>query len=129
MIDRITSFAVTAGGSAPSTEMRNVFGFFSQTGLRRDHMTKLVAAADRDRQRAAGAVGRGVGIVAGDQHARLRDAQLGRDDMGDALIAVTPADMRQREFGGVLVEHLDDAADFRIGHAGRAQRSRLMVGR
>ena len=31
MIERITSFADTAAGSAPSIEMRRVFGFFNQT--------------------------------------------------------------------------------------------------
>ena len=37
--------------------------------------------------------------------------------MGDALVAVKPADMGQPEIPCVLVHHLDDAADFRIRHA------------
>ena len=46
------------------------------------------------------------------------NTQLRGDDMRDALIAMMPADVRQREFRGVLVEHLDHAPNFRIGHAG-----------
>ena len=40
--------------------------------------------------------------------------------MRDALVAMEPADMGQAELLGILVHHLDDAADLRIGHAGGA---------
>src|ERR1700731_3357480 len=40
--------------------------------------------------------------------------------MGDALVAMKPADMGQPEIPRVLVHHLDDAADFRIGHPSSA---------
>ena len=86
-------------------------------------MPELVAAADWNGKRAACAIRGGVGVVAGDQHARLGNAQLRRDHMGDALIVVVPADVRQSKFRRVLVEHLDDTPDFRISHAGRAERS------
>ena len=62
-------------------------------------------------------------VVAGDQHARLGNAELRRNDVRDALIAMAPADMRQPEIRGVLIEHFDDAADFRIGHARGAERA------
>ena len=78
------------------------------------------------------AVGRGVRVVAGDQHARLGNAELRRDDMGDALVAMKPADMRQPEIPRVLVHHFDDAADFRIRHARSAERAvdgrQIMIG-
>ena len=87
MIARMTSFAVTLRGSVPSIEIRIVFGFFSQTVWVASDVAKLVAAADRHGERATGAIGRGVGIVAGDQHAGLREAELRRDHMRDALVA------------------------------------------
>ena len=40
--------------------------------------------------------------------------------MGDALVAVEPADMGQPEIPCVLIHHLDNAANFRIGHTGGA---------
>ncbi len=43
--------------------------------------------------------------------------------MRDALIGMRPANMRQFEFGRILIEHFDDTADFRIGHAGGAERT------
>jgi hypothetical protein len=73
-----------------------------------------------------------MGIIAGNQHAGLRNAQFRRDDMRDPLVAVMPADMRQRQLGCVLIEHLDHAPNFRIRHAGRAERPvdgrQIMVG-
>src|SRR6266436_7720515 len=45
---------------------------------------------------------------------------------------MVPADMRQGEFGCVLVEHLDHAPNLRIGDSGRTERSvdgwEVMVG-
>src|ERR1700722_10330010 len=37
--------------------------------------------------------------------------------MGDALVAMKPADMGQPEIPCVLVHHFNDATDFRIWHA------------
>ena len=48
------------------------------------------------------------------------------------LVAVMPADVRQRELRRVLVEHLDDAPDLGIGHGRGAVRHvdgrQIMVG-
>ena len=58
-------------------------------------------------------------FVAGDQHARLGDAELGSNDVGNALQPMMHAEVWQREVARILVEHLDHAPDFGIGNAGR----------
>ena len=60
--------------------------------------------ADAERQRPERAVGRGVGVAAHDGHARLRQAQLGADDVDDALVIRAPGVDRDAELGAVALE-------------------------
>src|SRR5262245_8429574 len=81
-------------------------------------MSKLVTAADRNGERATGTIGGRMGVIAGNEHAGLGDAQFRRDDVRDTLVTMAPADMGQIECRGVFVEHFDNAPDFRIWHPG-----------
>ena len=53
--------------------------------LRGEHVLHL-GRADAERERAERAVSGGVAIAADDGHARLGEAQLGADDVHDALL-------------------------------------------
>ena len=58
-------------------------------GLRGQDVLDL-AGADAERQRAEGAMRRGVRVAADDRHARLGQAELRADDVDDALVARRP---------------------------------------
>ena len=70
---------------------QHVLGLALDQRLRGQHMLDL-GGADAVRQRAEGAVRRGVAVAADDGHARQREALLRADDVDDAL-----ADDRSRE--------------------------------
>ena len=74
--------------------------------LRGEHVLDL-ARADAERQRAEGAVGGGVGVAADDRHARLGDAELGPDDVHDALVLGAQRVDRDAELRAVALERLD----------------------
>ena len=76
-----------------------------------DDEAQLIRVADRHRQRAQSALGRGVRIRASNQQARLREPELRRDHVGDALARVVRPDVLDAELARVLGEPLDDVAD------------------
>ena len=63
--------------------------------------------ADAVRQRAEGAVRRGMAVAADDGHAGQREALLGADDVDDALADVVLGIILDAEIGGVLGQRLD----------------------
>ena len=77
-----------------------------QQALGRQHVLDL-GGADRHRQRAQRAVGRGVRVAAGDRDARLREAQLRPDHVHDALARAAHAVVGDAELGAVALERLD----------------------
>ena len=81
---RIRSLAVTPGPRRPVHLDRERAGPLLQQALRRQHLRDL-AGADAERQRAQRAVRAGVAVAADDRAPRLREAQLGRDHVHDAL--------------------------------------------
>jgi hypothetical protein len=83
MMARMMSLAVTpaAAGRRPH---QHVLGLLLDQRLGGEHMLDL-RRADAVRQRAEGAVRRGVAVAADDGHAGQREALLGADDVDDAL--------------------------------------------
>ena len=94
--------------------------------LRGQHVLDL-AGADAERQRAEGAVGRGVAVAADDRHARLGQPQLRADDVHDALVAVAHRGQPDAELGGVLAQRLDLRAAHRVGDRGEDVQRRDVV--
>ena len=101
--------------------------------LRGQHVLDL-ARADAVRERAEGAVRRGVRVAADDRHARQRRALLGPDHVHDALAPVEEGEVRRRADGAdvrVQCRHLlardrvDDAVVAPLPARGR----RVVVGR
>ena len=87
MIARMTSLAVTPGGSVAVDRDAHPLRPGLRQRLRGEHVLDL-ARADAERQRAERAVGRGVAVAAHDGHARQRAALLGPDHVDDALVRV-----------------------------------------
>jgi hypothetical protein len=73
--------------------------------LGRQHVAHL-GGADAERDGADGTVRRGVAVAAGDGHARLAQAQLGPDDVDDALLARRHVEERHAKVLGVA-DHVD----------------------
>ncbi len=92
------------------------------------HMLDL-RRADPMRERAEGAVGRGVAVTANDRHPRQSPALFGPDDVDDALPHIRHRVIVDAKIPGVLVERGDlDAAVFRHrGRIGAVQRRRHVV--
>ena len=84
--------------------------------LRRQHVLDL-GRADAVRQRAEGAVRRGVAVAADDRRAGQREALLGADDVDDALARVELVVIFDAEFARVLGELLDLQPALGIGDA------------
>ena len=76
-----------------------------------------LAGADAERERAEGAVGRGVAIAADDRRARQGEALLRADDVDDALARVELVVIFNAEFARVLGELLDLQPALRISDA------------
>jgi hypothetical protein len=124
----------------PSIESAEAFGKFAVGGdahalglflpqrLRHQHMGHF-RGADAKRERAEGAMGRGVAVTANDEQARQRQAQFGADHMHDALAAVVEPEQGDVLIGGILVQLADHARDFGIGNRlAAATRRHIMVG-
>ena len=75
-------------------------------GLGREHVLDL-AGADTEGQCAEGTVRGGVGVAAHDRHAGLGEAQLGADDVNDALIGVAQGVQAHAELLGILAQRVD----------------------
>ena len=93
MTARIMSLAVTPRARCPSTRTSSVFGL----RCKRHCVASTCATsrrADAEGERAERAVRRGVAVAADDRHARLREAELGPDDVHDAaLVGVEPVQL------------------------------------
>ena len=87
MMARTMSLAVTPAGSVALDLDGHGGGPHLGQGLGGEHVLDL-GGADAEGERAEGAVGRGVAVAADDGHARLGQAQLGPDDVDDALVGV-----------------------------------------
>ena len=99
--------------------------------LRREHVLDL-GGADAERQRAERAVRRGVAVAADDRHARLRHAELGADDVHDALAVGAQRVDRHAELRAVGLERLDLLAAELVLDQLRGRRAvgrRVVVGR
>jgi hypothetical protein len=91
-----------------------------------------LARADAEGQRAERAVRRGVRVAADDRHARLGDAELGPDDVDDALLVAAQRVDRDAELRAVALERLDlHAAELVLDQRGGrgAVGRRVVVGR
>ena len=106
MIPRIRSFAVTPGPSRPSTRISSVFGLRLPQALRGEHVLDL-AGADAEGERAERAVSGGMAVAAYDGHSRLGEAQLGTDDVHDALFGRAKVEKAHAELAAVAAHHLD----------------------
>ena len=100
MIARITSFAVTPGGSTPSTRTSMFFAGRCSRCLRRQNMLHF-RGADAEGQRAHRAMGGGVRIAANDGHARQGNPLLRPHDMHNALTRI-----QQRKIGNPELRHI-----------------------
>ena len=79
------SLAVTPKGSVAFDVDAEGFGLVLRQGLR-GHDVLDFAGADAEGERAEGSVGGGVRVAADDGHAGLGEAELGADDVDDALV-------------------------------------------
>ena len=75
-----------------------------------------LGGADAEGQGAEGAVGGGVAVAADDRHARQGEAELGADDMDDALVAMAHREAGDPELRAVGGEHLELAGRDGVGH-------------
>ncbi len=91
----------------------HVLGFLLRQRLRREHVLHF-AGADAMRQRAEGAMGRGMAVAAYDRRARKREALLRPDHVHDALPHIELVVVFDAELGGVLGERLDLDAAFLV---------------
>ena len=103
--DRMMSLAVTPGWSWPSTRTSNVFGRRWRRRLGGEDVLDL-GRADAERQRPERAVRGGVRVAAHDGHSRLRQAELGTDDVDDPLVRRADAVERDAELAAVLLQRV-----------------------
>ena len=107
------SLAVTPAGSLPVDAHQHVLGLLLDQRLGGEHMLDL-RRADAVRQRAEGAVRRGVAVAADDGHAGQREALLRADDVDDALADIVLGIIFDAEIGGVPGQRLDLDAAFLV---------------
>ena len=101
MMARMMSLAVTPGGQLPVDRHPHVLRLLLDQRLGREHVLDL-GGADAVRERAEGAVRRGVAVAADDRRAGQREALLGADDVDDALAEVELVVILDAELVGVL---------------------------
>src|SRR5581483_636265 len=107
----------TADGDAP--ELRAL----DREALAREHVAHL-ARPDAERDGAERAVRARVAVAAGDRHPRLRQAELGADDVDDPLVAGIGAEEPDPELAAVLLDRRHHRLGLAVG-----ERARLRVGR
>ena len=107
------SLAVTPVRQLAVDAHQHVLGLALDQRLGGEHVLDL-GGADAVRQRAEGAMRRGVAVAADDGHAGQREALLGPDDVDDALAAVVLRIIFDAEIGGVLGQRLDLDAAFLV---------------
>ena len=96
---------------------------------REDHLD--LARPDPERERPERAVGRGVRVAADDRHPGLGQAQLGADDVDDALARRAEAVERDAELRAVARQLVDLGRGHRVGdrQGARVGRRRVVGGR
>ncbi len=104
----------------------HVLGFPLDQRLRRQNVLDL-GRADAMRQRAEGAMRRGVAVAADDGHAGQGEALLGADDVDDALPVIELIVIFDAEMRGVVGERLHLDRRFRVGDALRTVGGRHIV--
>jgi hypothetical protein len=95
-----------AGGQLAFDGDAEGLGLGLRQGLRGQHVLDF-AGADAEGERAECAVGAGVRVAADDGHAGLGDAELGADDVDDALVARVDVVELDAEVGAVLAQRGD----------------------
>ena len=121
--------AVTPASSRPSTRSSQRLGLVLQQRLRGQHVFDF-AGADAEGQRPERAVRGGVAVAADDRHARLREAQLGPDDVDDPLLAIVEIVHADAELAAVRPQGVDLLLGDRIGDRQAAiGRRHVVVGR
>ncbi len=95
-----------AGGALAAEDDLHGLRARLQQALRGQHVLDF-AGADAEGQRAEGAVRGGVAIAADDGQAGLRDAELGTDDVDDALVAAGHVKERDAVPGAILRQRFD----------------------
>ena len=108
MMPRMMSLAVTPRGSSPSTRTSIVFGLRCGSVWVARHVLDL-AGADAKGERAEGAMRAGVAVAADDGHARLGQAELGADDVHDALQRAEAILEADAKFLAVALERVEHA--------------------
>jgi hypothetical protein len=126
MIASTRSLALQPRGSAPPTRHQHVPGLLGQQRLGGEHVLDF-AGADAVRQRAEGAVRRGVGVAADDRHARQRRALLRADHVDDALAKVVHLELGDAVAVAVAVQRVDLQARDRVRDAVGAIGRRYVV--
>ena len=95
-----------AGGECAFDVDAEGSGFVLRQGLG-GHDVLDFAGADAECECSEGSVGRGVGVTADDGHAGLGEAELGADDVDDALIGGLDVVEFDAEVGAVFAQGLD----------------------
>ena len=118
MMARIRSLAVTPVGSELTHVDREGLRPALQQALRRQHVADF-RGADAEGEGAERAMRRGVAVAADDRLARLREPELGPDDVHDAAAAVLQVEQLDAELLRVDLElpHLLRRGIHRDGHA------------
>jgi hypothetical protein len=101
MMARMMSLAADAFGQLAVHRHAHVLGLLLDQRLGRQHVLDL-RSADAMRERAEGAMRRGVAVAADDGRARQREALLRPDDVDDALALVVLVEILDAEFLGIL---------------------------
>ena len=126
MIARMMSLAVAPSAQFAVDAHQHVGGLFLDQRLRRQHMLDL-GGADAMRQRAKGAMRRGMAVAANDRRAGQGEALLRADDMHDALATIVLVVIFDAEFARVDRELLDLRAALRVFDRQRAIGGRHVV--
>ena len=100
------SLAVTPVGSVAFDVDAEGLGLVLRQGLR-GHDVLDFAGADAEGQGAEGSVGAGVGVAADDGHAGFGEAELGADDVDDALVGRLDVEELDAEVGAVFAQGFD----------------------
>ena len=129
MIVRMTSLAVTPGGQVALDGDGHGARPPGGDGLGGEDVLHL-AGADAEGQGPEGPVGRRVAVAAHDRHPRLGEAQLGADDVDDALPGRPHGVERDPVLGAVVGEGLQLAGGDGVGEGEvEADGGRVVVGR
>ena len=117
-----------AGGQSAVDAQLERLGLRLQQRLRGQHVLDF-AGADAEGQRPERAVRGGVAVAADDRHAGLREAQLGADDVDDALLRVVQVVQANAELPAVVAAACRSAASRSDRQSAACGRSSARCGR